>query len=72
MGDVAVDGSGNVFVADTGNNRIQKFDSSGNFLTSLNLKELYGNNYESPRALKYKNNKLYVGCARVIVEIPLN
>lgn len=72
IGDVAVDGSGNIYVADTGNNRVQKFDSSGNFLTSLNLKELYGNNYESPRALKYRNNKLYVGCARVIVEIPLN
>jgi DNA-binding beta-propeller fold protein YncE len=30
---VAVDGSGNVFVADTDNNRIQKFDSYGNFIT---------------------------------------
>ncbi len=30
--DVAVDGSGNVYVAESGNNRIQKFDSSGNFL----------------------------------------
>jgi sugar lactone lactonase YvrE len=29
---VAVDGAGNVYVADTQNNRIQKFDSSGNFL----------------------------------------
>jgi len=31
--DVAVDGSGNVYVADTTNRRIQKFDASGNFLT---------------------------------------
>ena len=30
---VAVDGSGNVFVADTGNHRIQKFTNTGTFLT---------------------------------------
>jgi sugar lactone lactonase YvrE len=30
---VATDASGNVYVADTGNNRIQKFDATGNFLT---------------------------------------
>jgi DNA-binding beta-propeller fold protein YncE len=30
---IAVDSSGNVYVADTGNYRIQKFDSSGNFIT---------------------------------------
>ncbi|TMA57524.1 MAG: hypothetical protein E6J75_07440, partial [Deltaproteobacteria bacterium] len=29
---VAVDGSGNVFVADTGNNRIQEFTNTGTFL----------------------------------------
>src|SRR4030042_1741132 len=30
---VAVDSSGNVYVADLGNHRIQKFDSSGGFIT---------------------------------------
>ena len=30
--DFAIDSSGNIWVADTNNNRIQKFDSSGNFL----------------------------------------
>src|SRR5205807_1540120 len=30
---VAIDPSGNVYVADTGNHRIQKFDASGAFLT---------------------------------------
>ena len=30
---IAADNSGNVFVADTWNNRIQKFDSNGNFIT---------------------------------------
>jgi sugar lactone lactonase YvrE len=33
LGDVAIDGQGNVYVADGGNARIQKFDSEGNFLT---------------------------------------
>jgi DNA-binding beta-propeller fold protein YncE len=30
--DVAVDGSGNIYVADAGNSRIEKFDSNGNFV----------------------------------------
>ena len=30
---VATDSSGNVYVADIDNNRIQKFDSNGNFIT---------------------------------------
>ena len=29
---IAVDGAGNVYVADTGNSRVQKFDGNGNFL----------------------------------------
>jgi DNA-binding beta-propeller fold protein YncE len=33
LGAVAVDGQGNVYVADGGNARIQKFDGKGNFLT---------------------------------------
>lgn len=31
---IAVDSAGNIYVADTGNNRIQKFNSSGTYLTS--------------------------------------
>src|SRR5665647_1294289 len=31
--DIAVDNNGNVYVADTGNNRIQKFASNGTYLT---------------------------------------
>jgi DNA-binding beta-propeller fold protein YncE len=33
VGGVAVDGQGNVYVADSGNFRVQKFDGRGNFLT---------------------------------------
>ena len=32
--DLAIDSSGDVYVADSGNNRIQKFDSDGNYITS--------------------------------------
>jgi hypothetical protein len=32
-GAIAADGSGSIFVADTGNYRIQKFDNMGTFLT---------------------------------------
>ncbi len=31
---IAVDGEGNVYVVDTGNNRVQKFDSEGEFMVS--------------------------------------
>src|SRR5439155_13270100 len=31
---VATDGNGNIYVADTGNSRIQKFDANGTFLTA--------------------------------------
>ncbi|WP_440951430.1 6-bladed beta-propeller [Methanosphaerula subterraneus] len=33
---IAVDGIGNIYVADTGNNRIQKFTSTGRYLTQWN------------------------------------
>jgi outer membrane protein assembly factor BamB len=36
--DVAVDSGGNVYVADSSNHRIQKFDSNGNFLTKWGTK----------------------------------
>ena len=34
---VAVDGEGNIFVADTGNHRIQKFTEEGQFLREVNI-----------------------------------
>ena len=36
-GSIATDTLGNVYVLDTGNNRIQKFDSDGNAITMWNF-----------------------------------
>ncbi len=33
--DLAVDGDGNIYIADTGNKRVQKFDSAGGFLLAF-------------------------------------
>jgi tripartite motif-containing protein 71 len=46
---VAVDSSGNVYVADGGNNRIQKFDSNGTFLTKWGLYGSGDGQFKIPR-----------------------
>jgi len=40
---VALDNSGNIYVADTYNHRIQKFSSSGTYLSTLGVSGEYGN-----------------------------
>ena len=45
---VAVDASGNVWVADYGNNRIQKFDSSGSFLSKWGSYGTGDGQFDSP------------------------
>jgi tripartite motif-containing protein 71 len=40
--DVATDSAGNVWVADTDNDRLQKFDSSGEFVTRFEVKPVGG------------------------------
>ena len=42
---VDVDSSGNVYVADTSNNRIQKFDGSGNYITE------WSSSFSSPQGI---------------------
>jgi RHS repeat-associated protein len=39
---IAIDGSGNVWVGDTGNNRIQKFSSNGSYLTQYEAEKPEG------------------------------
>jgi tripartite motif-containing protein 71 len=45
---IAVDSSGNVYVADTNNNRIQKFDSNGRFLTTWGSKGSGNGQFDYP------------------------
>ncbi len=56
-GGVAVDGQGNILVVDSGNNRIQKFTSSGQF-----LKVTRDVQFSSPDGIAFNssNNKIYV------------
>jgi DNA-binding beta-propeller fold protein YncE len=48
---VAVDGSGNVYVADQGNDRVQKFTSTGTFLTSWGTTGTGDGEFRSPRGI---------------------
>ncbi|MDN7013664.1 DUF3821 domain-containing protein [Methanoculleus sp. FWC-SCC3] len=46
---IAVDGEGNVYVADTGNDRIQKFDNTGAFLLKWGTRGSGDGEFYSPR-----------------------
>ncbi|MCV0411499.1 6-bladed beta-propeller [Nitrosarchaeum sp.] len=46
--DVALDASGNIYVADTNNNRIQKFDSSGTYLSQFGSSGNKNGQFRSP------------------------
>ena len=48
---LTVDASGNVFVVDEGNNRIQKFDSNGNFLTKWGTTGSGDGQFEEPTSI---------------------
>ena len=60
---VAVDASGNLYVADTGNNRIQKFDASGNSLAIWGSLGSANGQFNNPSGISIDasgNKNLYV------------
>lgn len=54
--DIAVDSSGNVYVAEQGNFRIQKFDSQGNFITSWGSAGTGDDQFLDPHSLAVYSN----------------
>jgi tripartite motif-containing protein 71 len=48
---VAVDGAGNVYVVDANNYRVQKFDSSGSFITAWGSSGAGPGQFNLPRGL---------------------
>ncbi len=57
---IATDADGNVYVVDTGNNRIQKFDAAGNLLTMWGSAGSGDGQFESPSFIAAFGALLYV------------
>lgn len=66
--DIAMDRSGNMYVADTGNDRIQKFDNSGTFITEWGSKGDGDGQFNYPADIAVdRSGNVYVadtGCIR--------
>lgn len=59
--DIAADEEGNVYVLDSGNHRIQKFDSEGNFLTSFGRHGQGPGEFQYPQSIDIDNEgNMYV------------
>ena len=46
-----IDSSGNIWVADSGNNRVQKFDSSGRYITKFGAQGSGKGQFDNPCAI---------------------
>ena len=57
---VAVDDSGNVYVTDLGNARVQKFDNDGEFLHSWGSKGTGNKEFHGPAGIAVGGNNVYV------------
>ncbi len=59
--DIALDSNDNIFIIDSGNSRIQKFDSKGQFLQTIGRKGQGPGEFERPRRLFIDSqNNIYV------------
>jgi YD repeat-containing protein len=61
---VAVDSSGNVYVADSGNSRIQKFDSNGTFITKWGSNGSGNGQFDGPHGVAVDSSE-YVYVAEI-------
>jgi DNA-binding beta-propeller fold protein YncE len=50
---IAIDSSGNMYISDTKNNRIQKFDSSGNFITKWGSNGTTEGKFKNPLGMSF-------------------
>ncbi len=57
---IAVDDEGNVYVADTGNSRIQKFTNNGEFLSSWGTKGFEDGQFQHTTGIVVYENNVYV------------
>jgi hypothetical protein len=57
---IGIDSAGNVYVADGGNNRIQKFDSNGTFLAKWGERGSGDRQFNSPNGLTVDHGDIYV------------
>jgi hypothetical protein len=57
---VTVDGMGHVFVADTGNNRVEEYTTRGTFIRTIGRIGTAGGEFESPEGIALHDGVLYV------------
>ena len=58
--DIALDGAGNVYVVDTNNSRIQKFDSSGKYSTQWGSFGEGDGQFNNPTGIAISGTNVYV------------